>query len=1404
MTGCKSHLLLRHFAPLLLPIALAAALSLVSARAIAADAPSPSPIDFNKQILPLFTKYCTGCHNATDREGKLVLESYADLLHGGKRGAEIVAGHSEQSRLVRVLNGQTEPSMPPPDNARPKPADIQLLAAWIDTGAMGPSGAAIDPTALVVPHVAPSGPVRRPINAIAFSPDGQWIAVARYGTVELLAAQTRAVVRLLGPQSGNVNDVAFSADSSMLAAAAGQAALFGEATLWRVADGSMIRKFRGHRDSLYAVAISPDMQTLATAGYDQQIKLWNLRTGEERRTLRGHNGAVFAVAFDPHGKFLASASGDRTVKLWDVASGERLETFGQPQQDQYTVAFSPDGRHVAAAGADNRIRVWRISESGKEGTNPIEFTEFADEQPLVKLAYSPDGQAIVSSADDRLIKIWNASTLAEVRTLERQPDVAAALAFDPTGQNGLVVGRMDGTLAMYDPASGKQIAAAKAARVLRSIAAGGVAGLSPSGAVVRFGGRICEPIIALAVEFPLADFLEAAVQSPPHAAPPQDQEEEKEPNNTPAQANPLKKLPTTVSGALATPGDVDYFSFDAAAGQTFVFDAAARSIGSKASLRLSLYDGDGKLLRDQSEFDAESDPLLVYHFQRSGRYLIRVDDREMAGGANHQYKLTVGAIPYVVGCYPLSVPAGKASDVELLGYNLPPHAKVRVEPAAAGEATVNVDTSKFRLRGPIKVLVDNLPEALPAESSDAAGASRVSNDAIERATTIAAPGGAAGRIRATPPGQPPQARYYRFESKAGQNWVIETTAARRGSPIDTRIDVLTADGHKIERVVLQAVRDSFINFRSIDSLGSSPRLKSYEEMQLNQYIYMQGEVCKLFQFPRGPDSDFGLYLANNSLRRTYFDTTATEHANFEPVYVVEPHPPGEKLSNNGLPSFPIYYSNDDDGDRILGRDSRLWFTAPADGSYVVRVADSRVEGGERYVFSLTVRKPHPDFHINLLGGDPTVSAGSGQQFRLQADRLDHFDGDIRVDISGVPPGFVVTTPLVIQAGHLEAEGVLFALDGAPQPTAKNAPLSHITATARIDGVEVTHSVGSLGQIKLGPKPRVVVHLEPVDSAGKSQPIPPAKPPKQHWVVVEPITFVSSGGATLKKLADNSLLAGGWNPEKDSYTVVAQSDERQIRAVRLEALGDRSLPSESPGRGGKFGNFVVSGFQVSAGPPNDFTKSTPVAFQSADADYSQPDWPVASLVDGKAGHGWAVGVQDDKHNWRVMRQGGDPAHTATFQLRTPIDFPEGTLLTFKLDQTSEMKGHNLGRFRLSILADEPPALDGAQPAIPEVVLTPGGTATCKLSIERRGLTDSVNFDVNDLPHGVIVDNIGLNGILIPAGQNEQTVFLTAAPWVAPTDRLFFAVTQGSGNQASMPLWLRVRKKTDAGKSTASAR
>ena len=96
------------------------------------------------------------------------------------------------------------------------------------------------------------------------------------------------------------------------------------------------------------------------------------------------------------------------------------------------------------------------------------------------------------------------------------------------------------------------------------------------------------------------------------------------------------------------------------------------------------------------------------------------------------------------------------------------------------------------------------------------------------------------------------------------------------------------------------------------------------------------------------------------------------------------------------------------------------------------------------------------------------------------------------------------------------------------------------------------------------------------------------------------------------------------------------------------------------------------------------------------------------------------------------------------------------------------------------------------ALPELIIAPGQSITALLSIERHDFNSELKFDVDNLPHGVIVDNIGLSGIMIREGETRRQIFLTAADWVPETTRMIHAVSQGQGNQASQPIVLRVSR------------
>ena len=345
------------------------------------------------------------------------------------------------------------------------------------------------------------------------------------------------------------------------------------------------------------------------------------------------------------------------------------------------------------------------------------------------------------------------------------------------------------------------------------------------------------------------------------------------------------------------------------------------------------------------------------------------------------------------------------------------------------------------------------------------------NNSFEVAQTVSVPSTVSGLIKVGN-----DVDLFRFSAVAGQSLMIETRAARDKSPLDTKIEVLHVDGSPVPQVVLRAVRDSWFTFRGKDSSTIDDyRVHNWQEMKLNEYLYAGGEVNRLFLHPRGPDSGFRVYPGSGK-RFGYFGTTPVSHALQEPCYIVEPWPPGTEFVPNGLPVFPLNYENDDDSRRELGTDSRLKFVAPADGDYLVRVTDVRGFGGERYRYELTVRESNPDYEIQFKG-EKNIFPASGREFRVIAKRKDGFEGAIRIDVENVPEGFHITSPLMIEANHIEAVGAIYALDGANSISQEQADAVTLKTSATISGHEVTRDFHGFSEMKLeekDPKIKLVV------------------------------------------------------------------------------------------------------------------------------------------------------------------------------------------------------------------------------------------------------------------------------------------------------------------------------------------
>ena len=115
-----------------------------------------------------------------------------------------------------------------------------------------------------------------------------------------------------------------------------------------------------------------------------------------------------------------------------------------------------------------------------------------------------------------------------------------------------------------------------------------------------------------------------------------------------------------------------------------------------------------------------------------------------------------------------------------------------------------------------------------------------------------------------------------------------------------------------------------------------------------------------------------------------------------------------------------------------------------------------------------------------------------------------------------------------------------------------------------------------------------------------------------WQALRPERVESAGGATLNILSDGSVLASGKNPMADTYTLAARTSLKAITGVRIEALGDKSLPQGGPGRDPE-GNFFLSDFDIEAAPVSNPAAKQHVLWKAAKADESQAGYDVSNLV-----------------------------------------------------------------------------------------------------------------------------------------------------------------------------------------------
>jgi WD40 repeat protein len=203
---------------------------------------------------------------------------------------------------------------------------------------------------------------------------------------------------------------------------------------------------------------------------------------------------------------------------------------------------------------------------------------------------------------------------------------------------------------------------------------------------------------------------------------------------------------------------------------------------------------------------------------------------------------------------------------------------------------------------------------------------------------------------------------------------------------------------------------------------------------------------------------------------------------------------------------------------------------------------------------------------------------------------------------------------------------------------------------------------------------------------------------QKYATLTPTDMKANFKATFETQPDGSVLVGGENG-LGAYTIVAETDLKELTSIRLEALTDDRLPAKGPGRA-QNGNFVLTELEVFVAPKSDPTKKAKIELQNAQADFSQDGFAIAQTIDGRMqpNNGWAASPQVSKTHWAV------------FEVKTDLKFEEPQIVTFVMHQRYTDKTHTIGKFRFSATDAPKPAKLGIPAPYNEIVATPAAERT----------------------------------------------------------------------------------------------
>ncbi len=136
--------------------------------------------------------------------------------------------------------------------------------------------------------------------------------------------------------------------------------------------------------------------------------------------------------------------------------------------------------------------------------------------------------------------------------------------------------------------------------------------------------------------------------------------------------------------------------------------------------------------------------------------------------------------------------------------------------------------------------------------------------------------------------------------------------------------------------------------------------------------------------------------------------------------------------------------------RMNYQDSELEFwSAPADGNYVVEIRDVHLRGGPGYAYFLKIERSLPYFELSIDTDKTWISPGSCCAIFARAVKKNGFQGEIQLHVEGLPAGVIAHCGRILAGAANDGCIILEAPAGAPQ-AASNIRV-YGTATTDHDG-----------------------------------------------------------------------------------------------------------------------------------------------------------------------------------------------------------------------------------------------------------------------------------------------------------------------------------------------------------------